>query len=222
MRDGGDRSVGDEGPSRARGPDAHGDQTQDTSTWTLFARDLLTSVAAVLVVGSFLFAVSGVWPPLVAIESGSMNPHMEKNDLVFVMEEDRFPGQGAVDGTGVVPVSVGEEVSYSRFGGSGDVIVYRPGGRNDTVPIIHRAMFYVERGENWFERANQDFVGSADGCDELRFCPANRSGFITKGDANANYDQVGPHRLSPPVAAEWVVGTAEVRVPGVGWLRLRT
>jgi len=220
MSDGDDRPVRDGDPPRTR--DADADRSRDASSWTLFARDLLTSAAAVVVVGAFLFAVSGVWPPLVAIESGSMDPHMQKNDLVFVMEEHRFPGTGAIDGTGVVPASVGEDVSYAQFGGSGDVIVYRPGGRNDTVPIIHRAMFYVERGENWYDRANPAFVGPADGCGELRFCPANRSGFITKGDANDHYDQVAPNRLSPPVRSAWVVGTAEVRVPGLGWLRLRT
>jgi signal peptidase len=53
-------------------------------------------------------------------------------------------------------------------------------------------------------------------------CPAPRAGFITKGDANKNYDQVRPNVLTAPVDANWVVGTAEVRIPGLGWLRLRT
>ena len=39
---------------------------------------------------------------------------------------------------------------------------------------------------------------------------------------SSNYDQVAPSRLSPPVRPEWIVGTAEVRIPGLGWLRLRT
>ena len=33
--------------------------------------------------------------PMVAIESPSMEPHMERGDLVFLMEEHRFAGGAA-------------------------------------------------------------------------------------------------------------------------------
>ena len=224
MSDGRDRSRADAPPASPqrpppREPDA-GDR--NATTWKLFARDLLSSVLAVLVVGAYLFAVSGVWPPLVAIESPSMVPNMEENDLVFVMEETRFPGEGAIDGTGVVTASEGQAADYTRFGQPGDVIVYERNGNANATPIIHRAMLYVEEGERWYDRANPEYVGGASNCAELANCPADYSGFITKGDNNRNYDQVGPQIISDPVRAEWVVGTAEVRVPGVGWLRLRT
>lgn len=47
-----------------------------------FARDALSTVAVVVAVGAVLFAVSGVWPPMVAVESGSMQPTLERGDLV--------------------------------------------------------------------------------------------------------------------------------------------
>jgi signal peptidase len=80
-------------------------------------------------------------------------------------------------------------------------------------------MFYVERGENWYNRADPDALGGADSCAELANCPAPHGGFVTKGDANDNYDQVHPTR-STVVRPEWVIGTAELRVPELGWLRL--
>jgi signal peptidase len=209
----------DPDPRPARRAD---DDDAEDSSWRLFARDLLTSALAVMIVGAYLFAVSGVWPPLVAVESGSMNPNMERNDLVFVMEEHRFSGPGATSSTGVVTAASGQETDFRKFNRTGDVIVYKPNGNNQTVPIIHRAMLWAEEGENWVAKADESNLGSATTCEAVEYCPAEQSGFITKGDNNRHYDQVRPSQLSPPVQPEWVVGTAEVRVPGLGWLRLRT
>lgn len=55
-----------------------------------YIRDIAGSALAVLLIGALLFGVSGVWPPMVAVESGSMEPHIQTGDLVFVMEEHRF------------------------------------------------------------------------------------------------------------------------------------
>jgi signal peptidase len=195
------------------------DEREDDWAWE-FLVDLGSSALAVLLVGLFVFAISGVWPPLVAVESGSMDPHMQKGDLVFVMENERFPGEGAQVGTGVVTARQGEAVGYRQFGGPGDVVVYEPDGNGDATPIIHRAMFWVEEGERWYDEADPDAVGEADSCAELTNCPAPHAGFITKGDANPTYDQVGLSPHSSPVRPAWVVGTAEMRIPEVGCLRL--
>jgi len=206
-------------PDATDGPPAprtDGGERADDRGWTLFARDIVTSVLAVALVGIYLFAISGVWPPMVAIESGSMEPNMEINDLVFVMDNNRFePGQ-AYGETGVVTAA--NASGYSEFGNSGDVIVFTPNGNGDRTPIIHRAMFWVDAGENWCEQANPEFLGNNPLSEER--CEADHAGFITKGDANPTYDQV-EEGLSTPVKPGWVVGTAELRIPGLGWLRLR-
>ena len=191
----------------------------------LYVRDVVTSVGAVLLVGLLLFAISGIWPPMVAVESGSMEPNMERGDLVFVVSDDRFvPDEAPThsgESTGVIPADRAEEVGHTEFNRHGDVIIYRPDGRNSRTPVIHRAMLWVEDGENWYDRADPDAVGGADDCEELRNCPAPHAGFITKGDngvSNSNYDQAGT--LSAPVKPGWVVGTAEVKVPYLGQIRL--
>jgi len=185
-----------------------------------FVRDIVVSVIAVALLGGYIFMISGVWPPMVAIESGSMEPNMDVNDLVFVMETDRFQPEAAHGETGVVTAAEGSTVGYEQFGKSGDVIVFNPQGNEEVTPIIHRAMLWVEDGENWYDRADPAYVGSADNCRELLGCPASNAGFITKGDDNPTYDQTGNGQLDP-IRAEWVVGTAEYRVPGLGWFRLR-
>ncbi len=186
----------------------------------MFVREVAVSVLVVLLIGAFLFALSGVWPPMVAVESGSMEPHLQRGDLVFVMEEHRLAPDFAVEGTGIVPKSVAESRDYERFGGEGDVIVYRPFGSDSATPVIHRAHFWVEEGENWYDRADPAYV-QADSCEALRFCPAPYDGFITKGDNDASnnyYDQA--RGISTPVKPDWIRGTAKLRVPWLGWVRL--
>jgi signal peptidase len=186
----------------------------------VYLREMLSSVGLVVLVGLLLFGVSGLWPPMVAVESGSMNPHMERGDLVFVMEEHRLAAGAAYEDTGVVPHRTGERVGYRKFQLPGDVIVYQPDGNAATTPIIHRARFWVNESENWVAngKADPDHLGAADSCGELSQCPAPSSGFVTKGDANSRYDQVSG--LSAPVQPAWVVGTAEFRIPWLGNIRL--
>ena len=191
-----------------------------------YVREIGVSVAMVALVGALLFAVSGVWPPMVAIESQSMEPNIQKGDLVFVMEEHRFPGGDAAangrESTGVVTFQTGQRTGYTEFGMAGDVIVYRPGGDAGATPIIHRARFWVEEGENWYDEANPDYLGRYDNCRELPACPAPNAGFITKGDnerTNPQYDQVA-QITDRPVKPEWIVGTAEFRIPLLGNIRL--
>jgi len=206
-------------------PDDSGGRDRGAVGWLLrgggtgatFLREFLGSVAVVLVVGMLLFAISGVWPPMVAVKSGSMEPDMQRGDLVFVMDENRFPPEVSVEGTGIATYDSAAETGYRRFGQRGDVIIYRQNGNRRTTPIIHRARFWVNNGENWYDRANESFVNGED-CEAIRNCPAPHAGFITKGDNNDRYDQVSG--ISEPVKPEWVKGTAELRIPWLGHVRL--
>lgn len=192
-----------------------------------YIRDIVGSALAVLLIGAILFGVSGVWPPMVAIESPSMDPNIQTGDLVFVMEEHRFAGGEAVTyngkSTGVVPYQAGKDSGYKTFKAYGDVIIYQPHGEERVTPIIHRARFWVNEGENWYDKANPAYVGGAENCEQLEHCPAPHSGFITKGDnkqRNDMYDQVVD--ISSPVKPSWIVGTAEFRIPYLGFIRLGT
>ncbi len=54
-----------------------GDETERPGGM-MYVADIVSSAGSVLLVGVLLFAVSGVWPPLVAIESPSMDPISRK------------------------------------------------------------------------------------------------------------------------------------------------
>jgi signal peptidase len=180
-------------------------------------RDVVVTVGAVALIGLLLFAISGLWPPMVAVESGSMEPEMHRGDMIYVVEEHRETPNIAYGSTGVVTASIGETAGYRTFGGPGDVVVYRPDGRAGTTPVIHRARFWVNESENWHDKADPRLL-DGNTCEAVRNCPAPHPGFVTKGDNNDYYDQT--RGISSPVRPSWVIGTAEVRVPGLGYVRL--
>ena len=187
-------------------------------TSVAMTRDFLLSVSIVIVIVMLLFATTGVWPPLVAVESDSMEDQIMTGDLVIIVEPDRFSNDAAVPNTGVVPAEYAEDVGYERFDRYGDVIIFAPNGDRDRTPIIHRAIFWVEEGEDWIERADPEHLGGASSCEEITNCPAPNAGFITHGDNNGIYDQVRGD--SKPVKPEWVNARAQYRVPWIGNFRL--
>lgn len=148
-----------------------------------FVKDIIfvaVVVAFVSIVSQFTL---GLWTPMVAVESGSMVPNLNIGDIIVV--------QGAAR-TEVIPWDVAEQTDYKAFNKPGDVILYRPYGKeslnlldqgkmlvgispgNDkATPVIHRALRYVEKGEPMWTG------GPA----------APFSGYITKGDHNDVMDQ---------------------------------
>lgn len=178
-------------------------------------RDTARVAVAVAVFAAAAALAAGVWPPMVAVQSGSMAPSLSVGDVVVVTEPDRFAA-GAAGPAGVVTRERGVETGHRAFGVPGSVVVFDPPGR-DGPPVIHRVAFRVAAGENWYDRADPSAV-AADDCAELRHCPAPHAGFVTKGDGNRRYDQaVG---LAPPVRPSWIRGVARARVPHLGCLRL--
>jgi signal peptidase len=211
----------DDGPSTSdRVRDVLHDFWTTRNGLSMVLREVLISVGTVALIGLLLFSLSGVWPPMVAVESGSMEPHMYKGDLVFIAEPGRYVPDGAAV-HGVVTVETGQEVDYRSFGDYGSVVVYQRS--NGGPPVIHRAHFFVEEGENWYGKANKSYI-SASECgaspdEALRNCPAPSDGFVTKGDNNAEYDQVSGIAVEP-IPRERITGTAQVSVPYLGYVRL--
>ncbi len=156
---------------------------------------------AILIVGVIMvatYALTGTWHVGYAVESGSMVPHMQIGDLIFVMSPHR---------TNIVTYEEGIKRGYKSFNNYGDVIIYKPNGLSSVTPIIHRAMYWVNRSE--------EMPGGR---------PAPHEGYITKGDNNTCYDQQclgvevnGRLYRVEPVKPEWVIAVAKVRVPYLGY-----
>lgn len=218
----------------------------------LFLRDAGLALLSVVLILVTMYAYTGLWPPLVVVESNSMM-HGEDNlssvgtidtgDLVFVRK---------VAAVGDVKTYMDGVVSGHRtYGDYGDVVIYKPGGTDARTPIIHRAMVYLEfdsenncyrspslrdaPSDKW-AAANPDdtwdrltstvrifHVGWDDMTiliDITGLIPSQKSGFITKGDHNANVDQM--FGTTGPVEIGWIVGKARGEIPWFGLLKLWT
>jgi len=169
------------------------------SFWAGLLRDALFVIAVVVVFSSVSQIALGLWTPMVAVESGSMIPHIQIGDIILVESIDRID---------VVTYKDGKQNNYTSFDDYGDVILYRPKGLEGVTPIIHRAMYYVEGGDAMWEGGPS----------------APHAGYITKGDnskTNPSYDQQGSISYLQPVKKEWVIGAARfVRVPLMGCVSL--
>lgn len=169
---------------------------EEDSFLVSLGKDLLSVVAFLLAFMVLSKMVFGLWTPMVAVESGSMEPHMQKGDIIFIKSFDR------VD---LITNEAGRENSgYTSFGEYGHVILYKPYGQEGVTPIIHRAMYHVEAGEPMWEN------GPA----------APHSGYITKGDNNNQFDQEWKISYHTPIKDEWIIGIAKYRIPYLGHIRL--
>ncbi|MFB6284387.1 MAG: S26 family signal peptidase [Halobacteria archaeon] len=196
----------EEGESLGRLAEEDKNEEEEGDSWLVIVQDIVISLLIVIGIGLVLYAVSGLWPPMVAIETGSMEPHMNPGDLVFVSSPNNFVPDDANTTDGIVTYQQGKKTGYKRFGNYGDVIVYHPNGNPQRQSIIHRARKYVEEGEKY--KVTNDTL------------KAPHAGFVTKGDNNHLYDQQQTDELSAVVKPEWIRGKAIYAIPYLGKIRL--
>jgi len=152
-------------------------------------KSLVEALVIVAIIISVAYAATGTWHVGFAVESGSMEPNMQVGDLIFVQAPHR---------TNITTYETGEKLNYTSFKKYGDVVIYLRNGLSSETPIIHRAMYWVEKGGEM-----------PDGK------PAPHAGYITKGDNNPGYDQ--PMLGAEPVRPEWVIAVPRARVPYLGY-----
>jgi len=159
----------------------------------VWIKALLILVIVIFTIKVPVCVVSGTWQPVFAMGSGSMNPNMYADDVIFVQSPYR---------TNITTYEDGERLNYQSFNEYGDVIIYHPYGNFYRTPILHRAMYWVEEGEPmWPNGSNAAYAG-----------------YITKGDNNRIIDQATHISKLKPVKPEWIIGVARVRIPFIGYL----
>ena len=170
----------------------------EENTWVSYGKDFLSVIAFLIIFMVLSKLVFGLWTPMVVVESGSMEPHMQIGDIIFVKSIDRV---------NIITNEEGKKAGYESFKNYGDVILYRPYGLEGVTPIIHRAMYRVEVGESMWGGGPS----------------APYPGYITKGDntvTNKRFDQEGQISYDMPVNDKWIIGTAQYRIPYLGYIKL--
>ncbi|MBW3583108.1 MAG: S26 family signal peptidase [Euryarchaeota archaeon] len=217
-------------------------------------RDILLALVVIAVLLGGLWGYTGQpFPeesPLVVVESGSMMHPAQANyghvgtidpgDLIFVKRvdsaEDVVSAHGAL-ATGSAADQLGGG-GRDGYGGHGDVVIYHKYGRGQEVPIIHRAITWVEVHDQGIDQ-NGSRILSFDYHDELGRWLTDQpsvtlwnmgiidmkfptSGFVTKGDnpqSNQRADQLD-HMPGQLVQADWIVGKARGEIPWLGLVKL--
>lgn len=115
----------------------------------LLARDVAIAVILVLVVLAAIFAYTQVWPPMVVVESASMQHSDTQSYLGVIDTGDLVLVQRAPEKADVVTWAEGKVTGYQTYGDFGDVIVFHPQTFSlDSTPIIHRPIVYAIWNEN--------------------------------------------------------------------------
>ena len=211
-------------------------------------KDVGLAIGSVIIVFLLTFAYSGNWPPMVVIESGSM-----EHDNNPLYSEPRYSHIGTIDTGDLVVVKKaeksdivtyleGKKTDYKKYGDYGDVIVYYKNGietyeGQPVTPVIHRAMAWVEvidkENETYYiPEINTTFQGKIQLAEiglggGASIQNLQNSGYITKGDSTGNphpdqlthYDITGA--VVQPVDPDWVVGMAKGELPWFGLIKLR-
>ncbi|MCG7845230.1 MAG: S26 family signal peptidase [Methanomassiliicoccales archaeon] len=109
-------------------------------------RTLFKIVLAVIVLELALVAYSGMWPPLYAVKSASMQ-HSDNESMLGVIDTGDMVIVRNSDGGGVRTYVECYHDGGKAFGDYGDVIIYDPYGYDYPVPVVHRAMVRLERNK---------------------------------------------------------------------------
>src|SRR5512136_1284759 len=114
-------------------------------------------IAVILVVSIFLamFAYTGSWPPLVVVESKSMQ-HSESDSEIGIMDTGDLTMVKSVFSESQINTYIGSlEDGYKTYGDFGDVVIYWKAGDRTETPIIHRAVILLEANVNGTLKAAQ-------------------------------------------------------------------
>lgn len=100
------------------------------------------ALAVIVVLLVSLWAYTQNWPPVYVVESSSMQ-HGTADQLGLINTGDLVLAQQTTADR-VVPYFVGMQTGYTTYGEYGDVLLYHPDGLANVVPVIHRAIVYLD------------------------------------------------------------------------------
>ena len=107
-------------------------------------QDIIVALIVVAIVLGSLYVYGGRWPPMVVVESESMQ-HANDLSYIHVIDTGDLTLVRTLDKAGRITTWVeGRESDYRTYSEFGDVIIYHKNGLTETTPIIHRAIVRIE------------------------------------------------------------------------------
>jgi len=124
-----------------RKPPSRPEPEEKEDFWKGLARDGLIALIIVAAILGAMYAYSGNWPPLVVVESSSMQHGNTGSSVGVIDTGDMVFQQAAPNRDSVITYIQGRARGYSTYGDYGDVIIFRRA--SDPTPVIHRAIMHV-------------------------------------------------------------------------------
>lgn len=168
-------------------------KTEDKDKKFFLHRGDILFIFGIVILLSSSYIFLGNLIPIKAIPSESMSPNIEIGDWIIYKDIDRIDD-----------IKTNKDRNSESFNNYGDVIIYKPFGKDTLTPYIHRAMYYVQGGEEMWPGGPR----------------AHHEGYITKGDNNSQYDQQTEISPEEPVKKEWIIGIAKYRIPYIGYINM--
>ena len=132
-----------ERPSKPKEDEETEEKEASKEGWMPWVRDIAIAVLIMAVILGGIYLYTGVWPPLVVVESSSMQ-HGHTTSFIGVIDTGDLVFVKAVGSRADVTTYVqGRASGYSTYGDYGDVIIFRLARDPGATPIIHRAILYV-------------------------------------------------------------------------------
>jgi signal peptidase len=114
----------------------------------LLLRDLGVAALIVGIILLSLFLYTSNWPPMVVIESKSMQHSDTESSIGVIDTGDLVLVQKAHSTSDIITYVEGQATGYRTYGGYGDVIIYKAGGDFNDKSIIHRALVRLDWNES--------------------------------------------------------------------------
>lgn len=115
-------------------------QSGSQGRWYKLKPFIIAPIIFIVLVGG-IYAYSGVWPPMVVVESKSMQ-HSDRSSIGIIDTGDIVMVRSVGSAEDVVSYLEGVATGHSTYGEPGDVIIYYKSGMSK--PIIHRAIVELE------------------------------------------------------------------------------
>ena len=146
-----------------------------------FLRDAGVALIFVATLLLAMYAYTGLWPPLVVVESSSMMHTEDNTSQIGVIDTGDLVLVKDIDSSGdIVTYLQGVHTDYSTYGDYGDVIIYKINGDDSRTPIIHRAMAYLELNPG----------GASYTCEALQYLERGPNGKWDTADSGDEWDSL--------------------------------
>lgn len=114
-----------------------------SALWDILKDVIIAFIIVIIIIGS-IYMYTGNWPPVVVVESDSMQ-HSDDESFLGVIDTGDLVLVKKIDGKNdVITYMEGKRIGHETYGEYGDVLIYRKNGYTDTTPVIHRALIWLE------------------------------------------------------------------------------